>query len=298
MVSILDNGSSISVWVLSFFVFALTIAFGLTLRSWREARRSPYFFQRREALQQMQSYTLATMAILIAAASVAAYAYSPSLAATPRVKVITYAKPQFTQQETAREAIQERIEQVQQQDVAIEAVAASSVIEREVVVESVDEDVDSAEIAAIEAQPEEEAVVEVEAVVEEEIAAVETVEVAEDVVSADASINSIQFARNIDQNYAPIGAGVEFAEGNYKIYATFNYDNIPTGAEWKWVWKHNGVVVGQDTVEWYYGESGPGWVFFSPESGFSPGTYSLEMWLDGIVVTQGNMNVSANVANQ
>ena len=48
-----------------------------------------------------------------------------------------------------------------------------------------------------------------------------------------------------------------------------------------WVWRYNGEVIGGGNELWTYGEDGPGYIFLNPETGFGPGDYTLEIWING-----------------
>ena len=93
MFSTFNLGNAVSTWVLAALIAALFMAFGLTIKAWREARLSPYYFQRRQALHQMQSYSIASLIMMMATLAVLAYAYSPDSLATPRTAILTNAKP-------------------------------------------------------------------------------------------------------------------------------------------------------------------------------------------------------------
>ena len=93
MLQELTNGNFVVSWVIVVLTAVFLIAFILTVRAWRESRLSPYYFQRRQALQQMQSYSLVSLTLMMVTAAVVAYAYSPTIISAPRTAILTNAKP-------------------------------------------------------------------------------------------------------------------------------------------------------------------------------------------------------------
>ncbi|MCB0000072.1 MAG: hypothetical protein KDE56_30120, partial [Anaerolineales bacterium] len=73
---------------------------------------------------------------------------------------------------------------------------------------------------------------------------------------------------------------------------------MANGMEWAWVWRHNGEVVDGGNEIWNYGQEGPGYIFFAPEEGFASGDYSLEVWVNGELLTRSTavMNNAAVAA--
>ena len=108
----IGSSGSIAIWVLLGISIALLVAIGLTLNAYREMRRSPYYFQKKQATQRVQNYTLSSAALLIAAGVVAIYAYSPALNAQPQTRLISNAKPLVSEVETTTLA------QIQEQEIA------------------------------------------------------------------------------------------------------------------------------------------------------------------------------------
>ena len=80
-------------WMIIALSVTTFIAFYLMLKAWREAKRSPYFFQRKQATVQTQNYLLGTLTLAAITVSMVVYAYSPSQIETPLVKLLTNAKP-------------------------------------------------------------------------------------------------------------------------------------------------------------------------------------------------------------
>jgi hypothetical protein len=256
----LDFQNAVTPWVLSALATALLVAFALTLRAWREARRSPYFFQRRRALQEMQSYSLVSLALMVGVFAVLAYAWSPVVDTTPRVRILTSAKPAPVVRDISLLA-------------SVTAPVAASGISLALVGQErgVTEPALPAEYNRLMPSAD---------------------------LLPGSSLSSLRFSTAIDQAYQPITPRNEFNPGSYTLYATFEYSEMQDGMVWAWVWRHNGAVVSGDERNWSYGDAGPGWVYFRPEKGFSEGEYTLELWVNGALMIREALTVISGSANQ
>ncbi len=233
-------GNSILSWILIALVATFAIAFLLTTKSWREARSSPYYFQRRQALQQMQSYSVVTLVLLVIAGIFLAYAYSPNVSVAPRTALLTNAKPSAITLRQAAATAEPTPVQVNSQSFSTAAITENT----------------------------------------------------------DGKINNIVFASGINDNFEPVGARTVFGEGQFRLYATFDYEEMVDGTVWEYVWRHNGNVIDGNKEVWAHGEEGPGWVFLQPADGFAAGQYTLEVFVDGALQSQAQAEVSAGIANQ
>lgn len=251
-ISEVDISNSVSSWVLIGLAIAFALAFVLTAKSWREASRSPYYFQRRQALQQMQNYSIVSLALLMATAAVLAYAWSPSLSTAPRTALLTNAKPIS-------------LDNLRSITTAIEEDATPSVIVRRAA-PSIPSQFDTLEPALV--------------------------------TSEDTAIENVIFASGINDNYEPIGARSVFGEGDFTLFATFDYVDMGDGMTWAWVWRKDGELVSGGEQEWLYGENGPGYVYLEPEDGFAAGDYTLELYVNGELQTLSDLEVAVGVANR
>lgn len=105
-------------------------------------------------------------------------------------------------------------------------------------------------------------------------------------------LGAIDFSTKISNDYEAIDPTNVFFAGDYTVYATFPYEGMADGMEWAWVWRHEGEVVEGGNELWEYGADGPGYIYFSPEEGFSPGEYSLEVWVNGELFTRSNLTMT------
>jgi hypothetical protein len=107
----------------------------------------------------------------------------------------------------------------------------------------------------------------------------------------DTELGTMFFSTEIDDQYEAVEAGRRFPKGFYTLYATFTYEGMANGMEWAWVWRHNGEVVDGGNELWAYGDEGPGYVYYNPEAGYELGAYSLEVWVNGRMMTQGTIQI-------
>lgn len=248
-------------WILGTLLLLVVFTFVVAVRSWREMKRSPYFFMRQQAEKRLQTYMSTSLVLLFLTVGVAAYAWQSPQDDTPRVAVLVNNKPP---EEDVIELIQDAPE------------TANSVE----LVESLAEE-QAAEVV-VSAKP--------------------TLPKAYDQFDPTAELSdytelgSLTFSTEVTERYEPVNPANIFAEGFYTIYATFEYEAMADGMEWAWVWRHNGEVLEGGNELWEYGEDGPGYIYLSPEEGFQNGEYSLDVWVNGELLTRSDMTINTAAA--
>jgi hypothetical protein len=261
-------------WLIGVLLLLVLLAITITVKSWRESKRSPYFFLRQQAAKRMQKYMVATISLVLATVATSAYAWQSPVDSTPRVSVLSHAKP------------------------LAEGVTASISLEADDLF-----DVGGPEALDLPLLPASERLNTSPNLVDpllqpsaptlpEQFDRFDpTAEVTEET-----QLGEMSFSTDITQDYQPLEAGRRFVEGFFTLYATFSYEGMADGMVWAWVWRHNGEVVDGGNQIWAYGSSGPGYVYFQPETGFQLGEYSLEIWLNRELVTQANVMITDGVA--
>ena len=260
---------TITPWILGTLILLLLLALAVVFKSWREMKRSPYFFMRLQAEKRLQTYSFASLGLLAASVLFALYALRPPVDNTPLVAVLTNTKP--VTDEVAALAPKE--------SVGIGFVTETAV-ESQIISTSNDPlfltDADSLVQAAL--------------VLPEEYDRFEpAVELNEDT-----ELGSISFSTKIDDDYLAIDPTNIFAVGSYTVFATFSYDGMQDGMSWAWVWRHEGEVVDGGNELWAYGQDGPGYIYYNPEEGFRAGEYTLEVWVNGELFTHSNMRMTGS----
>jgi hypothetical protein len=242
------------------------ITSSIAIRSWRESKRSPYFFLRVQAAKKMQSYMVASIVLILATLATTAYAWQAPEDTTPRVAVLSHAKPVSLVRAASPDA-----------EVAVDASPAALDITLSPA---------SIEIAPITTDP-----LQRSELPEEYNQLDPTVE-----AKANTDLGDIFFSTDITSNYEAVNPGRRFTEGFYTIYATFTYDGMADGMVWSWVWRHNGQVIDGGNQVWEYGVDGPGYVYIRPETGFLLGEYALDVWVNGELLTQSSFTITEGVS--
>jgi hypothetical protein len=249
-------------WLLGALVVLATLAVTITIKSWREAKRSPYFFQRRQAQKRMQTYSVASFSLIVATLATAAFTLR-----APQEEPILFAE--------IRNAKPVEVE--------------SSPEEAEVAL-AVEAGPQTVRIGIPQGGSQEEAVPAGSPNAPIVPAAYDQFEPTAE-LNDNTRLGTMFFSSEIDDNYEAVEPGRRFPKGFYTLYATFSYEGMANGMEWAWVWRHNGEVVDGGNELWNYGDDGPGYVYYNPEAGFQVGSYSLEVWVNGRMMTQGTIQI-------
>ncbi len=281
-------------WLIWGAVTALLAAAFLTVKYWRDSKRSPYYFLRRQSEQRMQSYSLATIVCAVALIFLASYAVQPQRDSTLRVAFITSSKPisQATNANTTRSEAANR-----SADSAVEAAAEPEVVE----IRGANLTEAAARLGAENGPTGGELALNAITTTTPELAAVLPPEfdqfTAQVALTDETLIADLQFSTTIDEvKLIALTPERVFGEGSYTIYATFAYDGMQDGMVWSWVWRRDGQVVSGGNEMWNYGVDGPGYVFYNPREGFRTGEYTLEIWVNGRLMNQANLFITNDIA--
>ena len=248
-------------WILGTLLLLVVFTFVVAVKSWREMKRSPYFFMRQQAEKRLQTYMSTSLVLLFLTVGVAAYAWQDPTDNTPRVAVLVNAKP-----------------------------PAEDVIE---LIQDSPETSDSVELVESLAQ---------EQASDIPVSSKPTLPKAFDQYEPVSDLNentvlgSLYFSTEVTDRYEPVDPNNIFAEGFYTIYATFEYEAMADGMEWAWVWRHNGEVLEGGNELWAYGEEGPGYIYLNPDEGFQNGEYTLDVWVNGELLTRSDMTINTAAA--
>lgn len=257
---------TITPWLLGTLILLAALTLTITVKSWREMKRSPYFFMRRQAEKRLQTYASASFFLVLFAVAVAFYSWQPPTNDITRVALLTNAKPPKAEIVQFFEDAQP-IVRLEEADIE-ELLAANS------------------------PQIVEASVRTVEPTLPDEFNQVEPLVALQD----DTALGTLAFSTEINDLYEPINPRRLFAEGFYKLWATFTYDDMADGMAWSWVWRHNGEVVDGGNAQWVAGDNGPGYVYFAPDEGFQFGDYTLEIWVNGELLAQSAVTMNSAAA--
>lgn len=267
---LLNLTGTITPWILGTLIILLLLALAVVFKSWREMKRSPYFFMRLQAEKRLQTYSFASLGLLAACVLFSFYTLRPPVDNTPLVAVLTNAKP----------VSDEVVALTKPDSIGVEFVAETAVSSQTVSTTGNEPlfltDADSLVQAAL-TLPEEFNRFEPRVELKEET-----------------ELGAISFSTKIDDEYQAVDPTNIFAVGSYTVYATFSYDGMADGMSWAWVWRHDGEVVDGGNEHWEYGNDGPGYIYYNPEDGFRAGEYTLEVWVNGELFTRSNMRMTGS----
>jgi hypothetical protein len=230
----------------------------MSIKQWRAMKRSPYFFMRQQAGKRMQTYLSIGSVMLLMSLGVGLYGYRAPDDLTTRMALLSNAKP-------ADVEVQEIVAQVEQKRAAETAAANGT---GETTIADLLLGADAANL-----QP-------------ELPAAFDRFEPTAE-LPATTDLGTLVFSTEVTADYDAIQPGRVFGEGSYTLFATFDYKDMVDGLAWAWVWRHNGKVIDGGNELWAYGDEGPGYIYLSPEEGFLEGNYTLEIWVNGQLLSQG-----------
>lgn len=252
-------------WLLGLLLALGLMALLMSMKLWRDTKRSPYFFMRQQAARRMQSYLSAFVALMLLAGGIGVYGWRTPEDATVRMALITRAKP----------ATAEVQELMAQPSVAERATAAA------VATTTRSGGVANVLLSADEAT----------SLVPELPAAYDQVKSLVDLKSS-TELGTVVLSSTVTDEYKAINPASVFGEGFYTLYATFTYKDMADGMAWSWVWRHNGQVIDGGNELWAYGDEGPGYIYLNPEEGFAEGRYSLEVWVNGELLGQASATMN------
>ena len=262
---------TITPWILGTLILLLLLALAVVFKSWREMKRSPYFFMRLQAEKRLQTYSFASLGLLAASIIFALYALRPAVDNTPLVAVLTNAKPVTEEVAALADSTANTLAGVSPETAGTPQIVSTANEEPFFLAEA-----DSLVQAALELPQE-----------------LNRFEPTAELNEATA-LGEISFSTKIDDDYLAVDPTNIFAVGSYTVYATFSYDGMEDGMVWSWVWRHNGEVVEGGNEVWEYGQDGPGYIYYNPENGFRAGLYTLEVWVNGELFMRSNMRMTGS----
>lgn len=277
------NGTT-APWILVALGLLSLITIAKSFSSWRQVKRSPYFFLRQQAEKRLQGYLWATFLLIAMAGGTLALAQQTPPDNTVRMALLANAKPAPVEAEAVPPVDELPVLSLDSPESVVVS-AADRLLEETVPVSAPV----SLPLERPGAQP-----LQMEPVLPDEFNQVEAT--AE--LTPETEFTRLVFSTEINDDYDPISPRRTFVQGFFTIYATFDYTGMADGMEWAWVWHRNGEVVDGGNEIWEYGEEGPGWIYYGPPEGFSPGEYTLEVWVNEELFQQASLTIENEVANR
>ncbi|MBE2223153.1 MAG: hypothetical protein IAF02_16545 [Anaerolineae bacterium] len=248
-------------WILGTLLLLIVFTFVVAVKSWREMKRSPYFFMRQQAEKRLQTYMSTSLVLLFLTVGIAAYAWQAPADNISRVAVLVNTKP----------PTKDVVDLVQDSPETADSIELVESLAKEQATEIVPSSKPTLPKDFDQFEP--------------------TAELRDDT-----QLGSLFFSTEVTERYEPVEPNNIFAEGFYTIYATFEYEAMADGMEWAWVWRHNGEVLEGGNELWEYGEDGPGYIYLNPEEGFENGEYTLDVWVNGELLTRSDLTVNTAAA--
>lgn len=257
---------TITPWILGILFLLVFLSTAVVVKSWREMKSSPYYFMRRQAEKRLQTYSVFSLVLMVLTAVFVASTVQAPQNDVQLTAVLTNTKPANEDvQELVKQAVPPTIEFVSQANLNADLTTTTDPYNTGA----------SDLISAVLELPEEYDRFEPTAELNE-----------------NTELGRILFSQEITEDYEAIDPARIFAVGSYTLYATFSYDGMADGMEWAWVWRRDGEVVEGGNELWKYGSDGPGYVYFNPEEGFQAGDYSLEVWVNGELMTRSTLTMT------
>ena len=257
-------------WLLGLLLVLAVVALLVSMKLWRDTKRSPYFFMRQQAAKRMQSYLTVFAVLTLLAGGIGVYGWRSPADTTIRMALITRAKP-------ATAEIQEMMEQP---SIAEREAAEAETVTRGGGIANVLLNADGLSTLAPELPA---AYDQIEPKVE---------------LKTTTDLGTVVLSSTVTKEYKAVNPANIFGEGFFTLYATFDYKDMADGMVWSWIWRQDGQVIDGGNELWAYGDDGPGYIYLSPEEGFGEGTYTLEIWVNDQLMGQASatMNDAAAAA--
>lgn len=107
-----------------------------------------------------------------------------------------------------------------------------------------------------------------------------------------ATFGDVTFGSDVDENNIVQDVKEQFPQNARIIYAQLEYENMDADSRWLTRWLLNGEEYLTTPYDaWAYGESGTAWVSVFNNGGLNSGTYELDVFVDGRLVTRDTVIV-------
>lgn len=264
MFNLITKSETIIPWLLGMLLLLSVLSLLVAIKAWRDSKRSPYFFMRRQAGKRLQSYLSMSFVLMLLAAAVGTYGWEAPKDNTLRTAILSNSKP-------AAEEIRTLFAEAEAERQAAAAIADEEAAARteQVSTSLTDLLLDGSNANRPPSLPPQ----------------FDQFEPTAELTDA-TELGEVVLSTEVTDDYQAVNPSRIFAEGFYTLYATFAYEGMADGMEWAWVWRHNGEVIDGGNELWKYGDSGPGYIYLNPEEGFREGQYSLEIWVNGELMGQ------------
>lgn len=100
------------------------------------------------------------------------------------------------------------------------------------------------------------------------------------------------FSDGVTDDGRPTNPTYLLSSGITDVYAFFDYSNMRDGMDWRQAWYYEGEQVAAGSDTWNWGSEGSAWVSINAEGTLDPGTYRLELYVEGALLAASDFTVA------
>ena len=106
------------------------------------------------------------------------------------------------------------------------------------------------------------------------------------------TFTNLTFSEGITDDDRPTNPTHMLPSGIDRVYAFFDFAAMSDGLSWRRVWSYEGEEVASGSGTWEFGSSGSAWASLSDEDALDPGSYRLQIYVEGSLVAASNFTVA------
>jgi len=108
------------------------------------------------------------------------------------------------------------------------------------------------------------------------------------------TIGPLTFATQVTEDAEPVDPGAVFPAGATIVYGVFEYADLYPAMTFGQVWYLDGAQILSDTLTW--GDNladGKTWVYYKKDTGIAPGSYEVQLFVDGELLQTGSFAIES-----
>ncbi len=106
------------------------------------------------------------------------------------------------------------------------------------------------------------------------------------------TFTNLIFSEGVTTDDRPTDPTYLLPSGITEAYAFFDYAEMRDGMDWSRIWYYKGEQVATGSGTWDWGPSGSAWVALTADDPLDPGTYRLELFVEGALVAASDFTVA------
>ncbi|MGC9356658.1 MAG: trypsin-like peptidase domain-containing protein [Anaerolineae bacterium] len=132
----------------------------------------------------------------------------------------------------------------------------------------------------------------VELYIDDELATESSITVGGTQTVSGPAFSNLVFSEDITNDERPTNPTFLLPSGIQEVYAFFDYDEMENGLSFSRTWYYGGNEIASGSATWEDGRNGTSWVALSSEDTLNPGTYRLELFVEGRLTGAANFTVA------